>query len=140
MDKKSRDNRANQLNPNNSAYWKSRMGNTKKSGSSLGKRSVGSSGGYSGGYSDSSSEDNTPVRFVKKPKKSLFGRIKGNYGWVVCNHMGEFLQSADVIIFWTDLFRKAILFKSPEEAEAYLNNYPKVKSSYYRIRCVDLGD
>lgn len=27
MDKKARDNRANQLNPNNEAYYKSRMGN-----------------------------------------------------------------------------------------------------------------
>ena len=31
MNKKARDNRANQLNPNNPAYWKSRQGNKKKS-------------------------------------------------------------------------------------------------------------
>ena len=31
MNKKARDNRANQMNPNNSAYYKSRMGNTTRS-------------------------------------------------------------------------------------------------------------
>ena len=30
MDKKSRDNRANQMNPNNPAYYKSRQGSTSK--------------------------------------------------------------------------------------------------------------
>ena len=139
MDKKSRDNRSNQLNPNNSAYWKSRMGNTKKSRSSRGKRF----GKSSSSSSDSSlcssySEETPPVRFVKKPKKSLFGKIKGNYGWVICNHMGQFLT--ELALYWTSTFSSALLFKSPEEAEMFLNRYPDKKSSYYRIRCVDLGD
>jgi hypothetical protein len=84
MNKKAIDNRANQLNPNNSAYWSSRQGNyggTKK-------------GGYNPPFAPASRSRNTPKFVSAPPRKGLFGRSKdGEYGWVICDHVGKFLTT-----------------------------------------------
>lgn len=127
MNKKARDNRANQLNPNNSAYWKSRMGN-------CGKRTQSSTSGYSS-YEYSDEEP----RFVKKPKRNIFGKIKGDYGWVVCNHSGQYIETFYGCVLWTSYFRSATVFKTEDDAFSFVNRN-RDKIQYYKIKCVDLND
>ena len=126
MNKKSRDNRSNQLNPNNSAYWKSRTGNTPK-----GRRCSGSSGGYCGG-----------PKYVSEPKRGFFGRAKGNYGWVICNHVGEWISTTSYVDF-TGNYSRAVVFSSEKEAKKCANFFMRDSTSwggkmpFLRIRCVE---
>ena len=125
MNKKQRDNRANQLNPNNSAYWKSRMDNSKSSYS-----------GYSSYSSHSSFEE---PKFVSKPKKGLFGKVKGEYGWVICDHNGLFLE--DVLLeYFTRFFRLALIYSSKEKAEMVAQDILEHTAYHHwlKVRCVEL--
>ena len=136
MDKKARDNRANQLNPNNKAYWSSRKGNAKKSSSKSSYESSRRSASY-GGYSDGSYSDD--VEFVSAPFISVItGRLPNGYAWVVCNHNGEFLYST-YFGSWTSLLSMAIAFDRKKDAKAAALEAIKKSlhgNKYYRIRCI----
>ena len=127
MKKHERDNRSNQLNPNNSAYWKSRMGNTPKTSS------YSSSGSYS--Y-------RTGPRYVENPNRNFFGKVKGNYGWVICNHVGSWISSTSYVDF-TNNYSDAIVFKTEKEAKKLTDFFMRESTSwrgkipFLRIRCVE---
>ncbi len=136
MNKKQRENRANQLNPNNSAYWKSRMGNSR--GSSY-------SSGYSSNYSSSGSSSSyfAEPKYVDKPPRGLFGKVKGDYGWVICDHVGRFV-SKEHITETTGFFCEAAVFRSEKEAKRLADrmmsdsSYWRNGMPFLRVRCVEL--
>ena len=109
MNKKAIDNRANQLNPNNAAYWSSRQGNHGKATKNR----------YNSSYPSAPSSSNryTPKFVSAPPKKGLFGRSKGGeYGWVICDHVGKFLTSTSNT-YWSTEFEKAVVFDNEKDAE-----------------------
>ena len=131
MNKKAIDNRANQLNPNNSAYWSSRQGNhggPKK-------------GGYNPPCAPASRSRYTPKFVSAPPRKGLFGRSKdGEYGWVICDHVGKFLTSTSNT-YWSTEFEKAVVFDNEKDAQEQVKWFKKIitgQMPFFRVRCVKI--
>ena len=84
-------------------------------------------------------------KFVSEPKKTgLFSRSSGEYGWVICNHSGEFLSSTAYADF-SSHFDKAVVLKKKKEAKSIVASFEKNSISwngshcpFFRIRCVKL--
>ena len=133
MNKKAIDNRANQLNPNNAAYWSSRQGNHGKATKNR----------YNSSYLSAPSSSNryTPKFVSAPPKKGLFGRSKGGeYGWVICDHVGKFLASTSNT-YWSTEFEKAVVFDNEKDAQEQVKWFKKVISGqmpFFRVRCVKI--
>ena len=133
MDKKAMDNRANQLNPNNAAYWASRQGNLGKATKNRCNPSHHSTSSGSNRY--------TPKFVSAPPKRGLFGRIKcGEYGWVICDHVGKFLTST-TNTYWSTEFEKAVVFDNEKDAQEQVKWFKKEicgQVPFLRIRCVKI--
>lgn len=133
MNKKAIDNRANQLNPNNPAYWSSRYGNQGKT----------TKNSHNPSYSSISSSSNRYVpKFVSAPpKKGLFRKSKdGEYGWVICDHVGKFLISTSNV-YWSTEYERAVVFDNEKDAQDQVRWFKKVITSqtpFFRIRCVKI--
>ena len=133
MDKKAMDNRANQLNPNNPAYWSSRQGNQGKTTKNR----------YNSSHSSIPSNANkyTPKFVSAPPKKGVFGKNRvGDYGWVICDHVGKFLISTSNT-YWSTDFEKAVVFDNEKDAQEQVKWFKKVISGqmpFFRVRCVKI--
>ena len=129
MNKHARDNRANQLNPNNRAYWASRQGGNASRG----------------GHGNSNNFDYTnhyAPKFVSAPpKRNLFGKKKSDdYGWVICNHVGKFLTNT-TNPYWSDNFENAVVFDSEKAAQEQVKWFKKTISGqmpFFRVRCIKI--
>ena len=93
----------------------------------------------------STSTSSEPYQFVSAPPKTgLFGKIPDNYGWVICNHVGEFLTSSSYVC-WGSSFSSAIVFKTEKEAKKQVEFFLRESTSwgsptppFFRVRCIKL--
>lgn len=93
----------------------------------------------------STSTSSAPYQFVSAPPKTgLFGKIPDNYGWVICNHVGEFLTSSSYV-WWSSSFSYAVVFKTEKEAKEQVDFFLRNSSSwgsssvpFFRVRCIKL--
>ena len=124
MNKSARDNRANQLNPNNKAYWSSRLGS--QSGSSSGGR----------GVFDYEIREYRPNFVVDPPKRR--SKDGATYAWVVCDHIDRFLREDAYGAEFVENFKYAAVYKSKKEAEAdvILRMGRNGSVTFFRIRCI----
>ena len=164
MNKQQRDNRANQLNPNNSAYWASRQGSTSKK-----KAKVHSTATASASQKKvkvhvpvptpqkSAKPQTSPAQSKKKTKsasnstnapknsstKTLVSTGVGKYGWVICDQIDRYLCSKTWLFDsnWSSVFASAVIFNSERDAEKIVRKVEKENRRYNtnhfcRIKCV----
>ena len=102
--------------------------------------------GYKRNTSTSVSSSNVKsYEFVSAPPKvGLFGKTPTGYGWVICNHSGEFLMET-AYVWWSSSFDRAVAFKSEKEAQKVVDSFLKDSTSwgssnmpFFRVRCVKI--
>ena len=78
------------------------------------------------------------------PKAGLFSKTLDGYGWVVCNHNGDFLEKT-AYVYWSSSFRNAVVFKTEKEAKKTVDYFRKDSTTwgsstppFFRIRCIKM--
>jgi hypothetical protein len=91
---------------------------------------------------DTPSGTHKPYQFVNAP---AFGKQKDGYGWVICNHDGQFLSSTSYVS-WSSDFHHAQVFQTEKEAKEQVGWFLRVSTSwgssckpFFRIRCIKMS-
>lgn len=92
-----------------------------------------------------SSSDHGYTFVSTHPKAGLFSKPLDGYGWVVCNHNGDFLEKT-AYVYWSSSFRNAVVFKTEKEAKKTVDYFRKDSTTwgsstppFFRIRCVKMS-
>ena len=90
------------------------------------------------------SSDSTYTFVSTPPKTGVFSKTADGYGWVVCNHNGDFLEKT-AYVYWSSSFRNAVVFKTEKEAKKTIDYFQKDSTTwgsstppFFRIRCVKM--